>query len=191
MGWTALAALLCLSACPETESFVTYNGRGEAGAAAHGGGDALSVEADAGAQPDANVSASLTTAPPGGKYAPKNIGAIWIETPSGELVKSLEVWAKTRRRWLTRYNAAVGTTGPVDVTTSATLPSHPSHHVTWNHRDRSGSELPYGAYRLCVEVTDASATGQSHCFAFDSSAGTQLLTPADEPYFKSMTLSVH
>lgn len=56
---------------------------------------------------------------------------------------------------------------------------------------RSQRDCPQpGPDRLCVEVTDASATGQNHCLDFDSSAGSQLLTPADERYFKALSLGV-
>jgi hypothetical protein len=35
----------------------------------------------------------VTTKAPGGRYQPRNVGAIWVEDSSGKLVKSLEVWA--------------------------------------------------------------------------------------------------
>lgn len=217
----ALAALLFLSACPETEPLVTYTGAGEAGEGAAGiaahsgrvaagsgaagsggagssgaagkpssaGTSGAAASAGSSSEP-ASVSFSVTTMPLGGKYQPKNIGAIWIETRSGEFVKTLELWAKTRRRYLTKFNKAVGTTGTVDVTASATLPTHKMHGVLWNHADRSSVSRDPGPYRLCVEVTDASATGQNYCIDFDSSAGTQTLTPADQAYFKALSLSV-
>ena len=137
-----------------------------------------------------SVSFTVTTMPLGGKYQPKNIGAIWIETRDGEFVKTLELWAKTRRRYLTKFNKAVGTAGTVDVTASATLLMHKTHDVLWHHIDRSALNRSPGPYRLCVEVTDASATGQNYCLDFDSSAGAQTLTPADQTYFKALSLSV-
>lgn len=193
MGGTALLAALSLSACPIAEPAVSY-GDPVAGQAAPSGaslqlGGAANAASDAGSPPS-SVSFAVTTAALGGKYQPKNIGAIWIETPSGNFVKTLELWAKTRRRYLTKYNTAVGTSAEVDVTAAATLPTHSAHSVSWDHRDRSGALLDMGAYRLCVELTDASATGQFYCLDFDSSAGTQSLTPADEPYFTSLELTV-
>ena len=64
----------------------------------------------------------MTTAPVGGRYQPRNIGAIWIEDNNGKLVKSLEVWAGIRRRYLTRYATALSGAA-IDVTASATLSS--------------------------------------------------------------------
>jgi hypothetical protein len=161
--------------------------------AGSGAGNAAGASATdgsgAGAQPS-SVRFSVTTAAPGGKYQPKNIGACWIETPAGDFVRTLELWAKTRRRHLTKYNRAAGTSGDVDVTASATLAHHSAHQVSWDHHDRSGALLDAGAFRLCVELTDADATGPFYCLDFDTSIGTQHLTPADEPYFKSLALTV-
>jgi hypothetical protein len=158
---------------------------GSAGAGASGAGGAAGSHAES-----TSISFSVTTMPLGGKYEPKNIGAIWVETRSGEFVKTLELWAKTRRRYLTRFYKAGGTTGSVDVTASATLSVHKTHEVLWNHLDRSALSRSPGLYRLCVEVTDASASGQSYCIDVDSSAGTQTLTPEDQAYFKALSLSV-
>lgn len=135
------------------------------------------------------ITFSVTTVSQGGRYAPKNIGAIWIETSSGEFVKSLKVWAKLRRRYLTKYNSAVGTTGSVDVSTSATLTSHRTHNVTWDLVDRGGAMVPAGAYRLFVEVTDRDSSGQFYALDFETS-GPQTLAPADTQYFKSVSLAL-
>jgi hypothetical protein len=55
-----------------------------------------------------SLSFTVLTVAQGGKYQPKNIGAIWVQDSAGRFVKSLEVWAKQRRKYLTKYNAAVG-----------------------------------------------------------------------------------
>jgi hypothetical protein len=133
----------------------------------------------------------VTTAPQGGKYQPKNVGAIWIQSSSGQFVKSLEVWAKIRRKDLTKYNAAVGgSSAAIDVTASATLSSHKAHHVSWNFKDKSGAAVPAGKYTLWVEVTDADATGKSYSVDFDTSAGAQTITPADATYYSAMSLKL-
>lgn len=176
-----------------TESVAGVSGSSSAAgsdsAAGVSGGGVVEDGTGAGSEPS-SVSFTVTTAAPGGRYQPKNIGAIWIQTPAGDFVKTLELWAKTRRRYLTKYNTTVGTSGAVDVTASATLPSHIAHRVSWDHRDRSGALLEAGAFRACVEVTDADATGPYYCLDFDTRAGMQSLTPADQPCFKSLTLTV-
>jgi hypothetical protein len=131
----------------------------------------------------------VTTSAAGGRYQPRNIGAIWIENSSGKLVKSLEVWAGIRRRYLTRYAAALSGSA-VDVTASATLSSHRAHHATWNMKDKSGAAASPGRYTLVMELTDADTTGRSNTVEFDTSAGPLSLMPASAASFSSMQLQL-
>jgi hypothetical protein len=166
-------------------------GRGAAGGAA--GGGMAGAAAGGGAPPAAGSVASLafdvTTSPVGGRYQPKNIGAVWVQDKNGKLVKSLSVWAGIRRRWLTRYASALAGAA-VDVTASATLPSHRAHHVTWDLRDKNGAALPPGPYSLNLELTDGDMTGRSTSIPFDTSAGAQTQNPASVPSFNTMTLQL-
>jgi hypothetical protein len=131
----------------------------------------------------------VTTSPAGGRYQPKNIGAIWVQDSSGKLVKSLEVWAGVRRRYLTRYSSALaGTT--IDVVASATLPTHRTHHESWDLKNRSGAAVPPGTYTLVMEMTDGDMTGPSNTVTFNTSAGAQTLTPANAPSFSALMLQV-
>ena len=175
-----------------TASSSSASSSGSAGSSASTGQTDTSTTSAGGAPSDlSSVTFDVTTAPQGGKYQPKNIGAIWIQNGSGQFVKSLEVWAKTRRRYLTKYNAAVGgTSAAIDVTASATLSSHKTHHVSWNLKDKSGAAVPAGKYSMWIEVTDADATGKSYSVDFDTSAGTQSITPADATGFGSMALKL-
>jgi hypothetical protein len=129
----------------------------------------------------------VTTSPVGMRYQPKNIGAIWVEDSTGKVVKSLEVWALTRRRNLTNYLSSLAGAS-IDVTATATLGSHRTHHATWNMKDRNGAAVPPGKYSLFMETTDDDATGRSNSVAFDTSAGPQTLKPANAPSFSSMQL---
>jgi hypothetical protein len=131
----------------------------------------------------------VTTTANGGRYQPKNVGAIWIEDKSGKLVKSLKVWAGTRRRYLTGYVKALGGTA-VDVTASATLRTHQTHTVSWDLRDRNGTAVTPGAYRVKMELTDADATGKSNAVDFDTSKGAASVMPPDAPCFSSMKLEL-
>ena len=160
-------------------------GSGAGGTGAVDGGGTGAGEADV-----TSVSFDVTTLSQGGKYSPKNIGAIWVQNSSGAFIKSLELWAKQRRTHLKKFNAAVGTTGAVDVTASATLSSHRAHHVSWNLKDRSGASVAPGKYSLLIEVTDYDGKGQWYSVDFDTSSGAQSLTPASSPYYSSMTLEL-
>lgn len=131
----------------------------------------------------------VTTAPAGMRYQPKNIGAIWIQNSSGAFVKSLQVWARTRARYLTKYSSARGGQA-VDVTASATLNSHQTHMVTWDLKDRSGAAVPPGKYTLFAELTDGDATGKFTSVEFDTSADPRASNPPDAPCFNSMKLEL-
>ena len=139
--------------------------------------------------PVTSMAFEVTTAPAGFKYQPKNIGAIWVADASGKLVKSLEVWAATRVRYLTAYNKARAGAG-IDVSTRATLPNHRKHQVSWDLKDRSGAPVPRGKYQLLLELTDGDATGKSTAIDFELGAAPSSSTPADAACFSGMQLQL-
>jgi hypothetical protein len=164
-------------------------GSGNAGMSAAGSGGTAGSGAAPGGGGILSLAFDVTTSPVGGRYQPRNIGAIWVEDGNGKLVKSLEVWAALRRRYLTAYVSALAG-GFVDVTASATLGSHRAHHATWNMKDRNGAAVPPGKYTLVMETTDDDRTGRSNSVDFDTSAGPQTLKPANAPSFASMQLQL-
>lgn len=136
-------------------------GTGTAGA---GGSDAAPPPPASG---PGMLTVNLTSAAVGGRYAPRNVGAIWIETSSGQFVKTIERWAVIRVSDLRSWNGASGgwgfeffgaSTSPdaVDVVTGATLISHQSHTPTWAMKDGAGMVVPDGSYKVVVEVADGS-----------------------------------
>jgi hypothetical protein len=132
----------------------------------------------------------VTTTSQGGKYAPKNVGAIWVEDNSGAYVRSLEVWAGIRKRDLRLYVASLGGHSDTDVVTSATLTKHRAHEVKWDLKDYSGNQVDPGKYKLLVEVTDRDGAGESYSVDFDTSAGTEVISPANATYYNSMSLKL-
>jgi hypothetical protein len=131
---------------------------------------------------------NFTTEPVGGRYKPKNIGAVWISDSSGKLIKSLEVWAFLRLRYLTKYASVRGAARP-DVTASATLPNHTKPHMaSWDLKDTTGATVPPGKYTLNAELTDQDATGKSMSVDFDLSAGALTLMPPNSTGFTQMQL---
>lgn len=148
-----------------------------------------SPAADSGSnQPNvASLSFEVTTSGAGGRYQPKNIGAIWIEDDNGDVVKTLQVWAGSRRRYLTGYLGAMAGS-KIDVTASATLPRHQTHTVSWNLKDKSGAAVAPGTYHVRMELTDGNQTGKSNTLDFDTSQGPKTLSPSDAPSFGAMKL---
>jgi hypothetical protein len=144
---------------------------------------------------DAQVasSASLTfrvlTAPLGGRYAPKNIGAIWIEDSGGRFVKTLALWASPRKRYLRRFMTASG--GDVtDAVTSATLNEHVMHEANWNLRDLANQQVAPGEYQLVIETTDRDASGDSLVVPFTWSDDAFRAVPDDTAHYLDMSLTL-
>ena len=152
--------------------------------------DASSADEDAGTEPDASTAANgcvfrLTTRAQGGRYAPKNVGAIWIEREDGTWVKTLKVWAGVRLRYLTTYLKANTTRDTTDATTSATLRQHATHEVKWQLSDLAAD----GDYRVRVEVTDRSGDGQLLSVPFSKSGEALTVSADDSEYFVDVELS--
>ena len=170
------------------------SGSVDAGAGSAGSSDTMSAGdttvVKTGAGTVQSLTFDVTTVAQGGKYAPKNIGAIWIEDEAGAYVRSLEVWAGVRKRDLRQYVSKLGGRKDSDVTTSATLRAHRAHEVTWDLRDSSGATVPAGAYKLSVEVTDREGAGQTYSVPFDTSQGTEIITPAGSSYYNTLSLKL-
>src|SRR5689334_10017683 len=63
--------------------------------------------ADMGTMPGrCSLAVSVTTVSAGGRYSPRNIGAIWISDGSDRFIKTLAIWADKRSKYLKRWNEA-------------------------------------------------------------------------------------
>jgi hypothetical protein len=134
------------------------------GTSAGGGNPAGGTSSAGGASSQGcSLSVTVTTTAPGGNYAPRNVGAIWVADSSGRFVKSLEVWGQKRIAHVVAWNAATKSAGvpgnEVDAITSATLSAHRTHNVTWNCRDYNEQIVPDGPYRVYFEVADSNSGG--------------------------------
>lgn len=137
---------------------------------------------------DARCAFRVTTLSLGGRYTPKNIGAIWIERADGTWVKTLQIWAGVRLRYLTNYRRANPAGNKLDAVTSATVAMFGSHVVGWNLKDAQGNEVPDGQYAVKVEVTDRDATGQTFALPFTKTSPPFNATLPDTQYFSSVVL---
>ena len=155
--------------------------------------DATTEDEDAGSEPEVQTATActftLTTRAQGGRYAPKNIGAIWIEREDGTWVKTLKVWAGVRLRYLTTYLKANTMRDTTDALTSATLRQHATHEVKWNLKDAQGAIAADGDYRVRVEVTDRSGDGQLLSVPFSKSDQALKVSPDDSEFFVDVELS--
>ena len=133
---------------------------------------------------------------------PENAGAVWVETADGHFVKTLEVWAKSRRQNLVKYAAAHGDV-PIDVMAAASrvkdlmtgeVPNDP-HVDQWLGMDRNGKAAPAGKYHIEVELADCDAADDPSCknalleIPFDSAVHGPV-SVQDMAFFINIKLSV-
>lgn len=163
---------------------VSGGATGSGGAGGSGAGGSASSS-------NCSLSVKVTTASAGGKYAPRNVGAIWVADEAGNFVRSLEVWAQRRVSNLSTWNSATSKAGAagsrVDIVSQATLTSHKAHTATWNCQDFKKLPVPDGTYRVYFEIADGSRASRFEAFTKGPAAAT--LTPADNNNFKALELS--
>jgi len=145
------------------------------------------------------LTVDFKTVTSGGTYAPRNVGAVWIETGAGMFVKTLERWAGVRANHLSAWNAASGGWGSLfgggnaadmmDAVSRATLRSHEMHHVTWNMKDAMGKVVPDGMYNLAIECTeDNFRAGPNGKVAFMKASSPQMVMAPDKAPFSGFVL---
>lgn len=137
--------------------------------------------------PLSRLRVSVRTSNAGGRFAPRNVGAIWIERADGTFVKTLERWGVLRAKWLTRFVAA-SNNNLVDAITGATLTSHQTHVLEWDLTDLSRCEIEAGDYQVLFELTDRDGTGASLVVPFAKGDVPSTVVPPDAPSFHDVQL---
>jgi len=132
------------------------------------------------------VTVSVRTSPAGGRFAPRNVGAIWIERPGGVFVRTLAQWGQVRRRYLTAFLAA-SRGDVVDAVTGATLRSHQVHEVRWDLRDARRCAVGAGSFVLALELTDRNGAGPVLRVPFELARGVRVT--AEDAVFHELELT--
>lgn len=109
---------------------------------------------------DNEMSIKFTTVSPKGKYAPRNVGAVWVEDEDGEFVRTIKVWAKKREQHLVEWQKASGG-DRTDAVSGATIKSHETHSISWDLKDLKGERVKPGKYVLRFEITDKNSSSKS------------------------------
>jgi hypothetical protein len=139
------------------------------------------------AQTSGNLSVSVTTSTTGGKYAPRNVLAIWVQDSTGRFVKTLLAYAGDRKTHLNIWEASSTTAGSafntVDAITGATQSSHGTRTCKWDGTDRNRKLVADGRYVLMMELTDKNSTGNYATFNFIKGKDSQNLVLANFPSF--------
>ncbi len=155
----------------------------------NGDTDASSMDAALCASPgSSSIRVRVRTTANGGRYAPRNIGAIWIEDANGAFVHTLEVWANARRRYLSRWKTS-SAQNTVDAITGATLSNHTTHDRVWMLDAEARCDHPAGQYHVRIEHTDFNGNGPLLDIPF--TMGTPaMITPADQTTFHDVLVEV-
>lgn len=87
--------------------------------------------------------------------------AVWVETPSGEMVQTISLWLKTSKsryldhlkRWYNAEANLLDAGGPnnLDAIAGASRPAG-DYVVSWDGTDVNGATVAQGDYVLCIEA---------------------------------------
>jgi len=132
------------------------------------------------------LTVSVLTVSMGGNYSPKNVVAIWIQTNTGVFVKSLLVYANTRKNDLTTwFPISKGST--VNAITGATQSSNAVRTCTWNGTDLSGAVVADGIYKVWMNMADGKTAFSS--FSFNKGPVVDTVKPANVTGFSNISIS--
>ena len=149
-------------------------------------------DASSGPSVNGTLQITATSSPNGGQYAPQNIVAIWIMSPSGSFVKTVGRWADVRKQHLVAWGTAAGP--DVDAISGATRANHNTQlTATWDMKARGGQLMGNGTYTIRMESADANSNmaTQNHqgTFTFLKSATAQMQTNLSSGGFSNVTLT--
>ncbi len=132
-----------------------------------------------------DLSVAFTTVTFDGKYAPRNVVAVWVTDEQGTFVKTLGVFATKRVKYLVTWLAA-SEGNAVDAVTGATFGAHAARKVSWDSTGVDGSVVPDGNYRVHIEFTEQNKLGRFTSIPFAKGPLPVDLSPPDQPNFEDV-----
>jgi hypothetical protein len=96
----------------------------------------------------------VTTVTAHGRYAPANVGAIWITDSSNKFVKTLRIWGTIRLSNATAWVQSANS-NRTDAVTGATRTSHGALNAKWDCTNTSEAAVPDGMYTVNVTFTES------------------------------------
>lgn len=144
-------------------------------------------------QVNGELKISFSTQSYGGRYGPRNVGAVWVESSDGTFLRSLKVWAQKRAMHLVKWRNA-SKSDKTDAITRATVSRHQEHQLSWDRKDRKGKEMGVGDYRLHIEITEensasSAAPGPTIEVPFHLGGGSKTIEVDDSEGFKDVKLA--
>jgi uncharacterized protein (TIGR03382 family) len=140
------------------------------------------------------LTATFTTTPNGGQYAPNHVVAVWVEGPGGTFVKTIGRWSATRTSSLVAWRTLAGV-ADVDAVSGATIGSHATPlTLTWDLKDRNNTVIADGTYTLRMELADSNATtaaqNRQGTFTFVKGTTVQMQSALTNGGFTNVSINV-
>ena len=141
-----------------------------------------------------SLTATFTTSPNGGPYAPNHVVAVWVEGPGGTFVKTIGRWSAVRTSSLVAWVAKAGA-ADADAVSGATIATHATPlTLTWDLKDRNNTVIPDGTYTLRMELADSNAAAPANnhqgTFTFVKSATVQMQSALTNGGFSNVSINI-
>lgn len=136
---------------------------------------------------DKNLELVFTTSSMGGEYSPNHVLAVWVETASGDFVRSLKVRAQQRKTYLYTWKSASGS-DLTDAITGATISKHTTHTINWNLQSNQQVDVANGDYQIKLEMTDKNKQGAVASLPFSIQDSIKSQSFEDATYFKNVSI---
>jgi hypothetical protein len=136
----------------------------------------------------------VTTTSYGGRFGPRNVGAIYVVSSSGAFVKTLNVWGTVELPQLTDWRQLSGG-NTVDAVTGATRSNAGPVSGSWDCTDVNRQAVQDGPYQVCCSFQEDDSlpffgpAPKKACVAFTKGAPFTISAP-DQSNFSHMTLTM-
>lgn len=89
-----------------------------------------------------------------GAYAPHKAAAVWIQTPEGEMIRTVALWSDAFCGMLKHWGGVAEDLDSIDAVTAATIDSNGPIRATWDCKNYKGERVPYGTYEFWVDFSE-------------------------------------
>jgi hypothetical protein len=137
----------------------------------------------------------VTTVTANGRYAPRNVGAIWITDSANKFVKTLQLWGTIRLSNATAWTQS-SASNRVDAVSGATRSGHGALSAKWDCTDVSENAVMDGQYSANVTFAESDAnpffggTAIQTSVKFPKGPGGADTSGTDAANFKSMHVAL-
>jgi len=134
---------------------------------------------------------NVTTATYNGRFAPRNVFAIWIENESGDYVKTLLLKAQNFKVRLNKwyYDSDRGNSGMIDAVTSASRTSHETETLSWDLKDKDQNKVPDGNYTIWFELNETNDDSKQNSVKIKIGDTSEVLEVNDTAEIKDIEVS--